>query len=429
MRRAGAAAAVAGGLTILGAGPARGQAAKTFKVGLIGCGGRGNGAAGDILNAAKALNVDVRFTALADAYADRVTRAREALKGKGQEVPEAQCFTGFDAYKKLIAADVDIVLMCTSPNFRPMHFEAAVKAGKHVFIEKPVAVDPVGCRRVLATGEEAGKKGLAVLAGTCLRHDKLYRGFWQLISDGTIGRVLGGVTYYCIGRLWCNPRKEGWSDAEYLVRNWANFAEMSGDHIVEQHVHTLDMVNWCLGAAPVAAVAVGGRARRVTGNQFDFFSTDLEYPDQVHIHSICRQVNGCWDRGNGFHLVGEKGWAEKGWGDIRDGVFLWDGKRKVPYPDVPMQGSMYIQEHVVFLDSILKGKPVNDTKAVTEASLTAILARMSAYTGARIEWKELAEPNVKPEFGNFACKPTPEDFEKGEVKAPEDDVVPIPGKA
>jgi len=421
-------AAAGAGLVVLGA-TARGQTAKSFKVGLIGCGGRGRGALDNIISAAKALNVDIKVVALADALPDKLAAARDALKGKGQEVPEAQCFPGFDGYKKLMGTDAEIVLMCTSPNFRPAHFEAAVKAGKHVFVEKPVAVDPAGCRRVFAAGGEAAKKGLGVLAGTCLRHDKGYRALRQLVADGAIGRPLGGAIYYCIGRLRFVPREAGWSDAEYMVRNWYNFAEMSGDHIVEQDVHTIDMLNWCMGASPVAAIGIGARHRRQTGNQYDCFSVDFEYPSQVHVHNICRQINGCeWNWANGVHLVGEKGWARFGPGMAAPLVTLWDGT-KVPPPAIEVHGSMYVEEHYVLLDSLLKGKPINDAKDVTEASLTAILGRTAAYTGRRAEWKELVDPAAKSDLYDLALKPSPEDFEAGKVTAPKDGEAPAPGKA
>ncbi len=415
--------AAVGGLVILG-GAAHGQAAKSFKIGLIGCGGRGRGAISDIMNAGKSLNVDIKVVALADAMPDRVKAAAEGVKARSQQVPEDRCFSGFDAYKKLIATDVEIVLMCTSPNFRPAHFEAAVKAGKHAFVEKPIAVDAPGCRRMLAAGEEAAKKNLAVLAGTCLRHDKGYGAMHQLIVEGAVGRILGGCTYYCTGALWRNPRKEGMGDAEYLVRNWANWAGMSGDHIVEQDVHTIDMQNWCVGSTPVAAVAIGGRHRRQTGDQYDSFSVDYEYADGVHVHNICRQISGCqFNWGNGLILVGEKGIARND-----RGVTLWD-KTKVKSPDVPMTMNMYVQEHCVFLKSLLDGKPINHVKDVTESTLSAIMGRDAAYTGRRIEWKEYMDPAAKSDLFDKAYPTTSGDFESGKVVAPKDDVVPIPGKA
>jgi len=408
MRKAGAMGAAAGALTILGA-SARGQAVKTYKVGLIGCGGRGRGALANIMDAGKAVNVDIKVVALADAMPDRLAGGRKGVKARGQEVPESRCFLGFEAYKKLLDTDVEIVLMATSPNFRPAHFEAAVKAGKHVFVEKPVAVDAPGCRRMLAAGAEAEKKGLGVLAGTCLRHNRGYVAMRQLIADGAIGRPLGGAIYYCTSRLWSRPRAKGMSDAEYLVRNWANFAGMSGDHIVEQDVHTIDMT--------------GARHRRKTGDQYDSFSVDFEYPNKVHIHNLCRQINGCWSWGNGVHLVGEKGWAR-----IGRGVTLWDGTR-VKDPELQLHRNMYVQEHIVLLKSLLEGKPINHVKDVTSSTLSAIMGRDAAYTGRRIEWKEYLDPAAKSDLYAKAYPTTSEDFESGKVVAPKDGVAPIPGKA
>ena len=423
MRGAALSAAAVGGLTILGARPASGQAGKVLKAGLIGCGGRGTGAAVNCIQAGKILGVEVQVTALADAMPDRLQGSRNRMKKAGSDVPDNRCFTGYDAYKKLVDTDVDIVLMATPPNFRPVHFEAAVNAGKHVFMEKPVAVDPVGCRRIYAAGELATKKKLSVMPGTCLRHHKGYGGTRQLIADGAMGRVLGGTIYYCTNRLWARPRKAEWNDAEYLVRNWVNFVELSGDHIVEQHVHTIDMLNWMMGAPPVAAVAVGGRARRQTGNQYDFFSIDFEYPNQVHVHSISRQITGCWNRGNGVHLTGDKGWSRG-----TNGVTQWDGT-KVKLPALDWQRSMYVQEHVVLLDSILQGKAFNGTQGVADGTLAAIMGRMAAYTGKRVQWNQLADAKGKSPMGSLAYKPSPADFETGAVKAPADDVIPIPGKA
>ncbi|MFW6162764.1 MAG: Gfo/Idh/MocA family protein [Planctomycetota bacterium] len=415
-------AIAAGGLTILGAASARGQAKKTLTAGLIGCGGRGTGAAHNCVQAGKQLGVDVKIVALADVFPDRVQRTRRSVKKTGSEVPDGQCFVGFDAYKKLVGTDVDIVLMATTPSFRPSQFEAAVKADKHVFMEKPVAVDPVGCRQMYELGELATQKKLSVMPGTCLRHHRGYAGSRQQIADGLIGRVLGGTIYYCTGRLGFTRRREGWTDREYMIRNWKSFCETSGDHIVEQHVHTIDMLLWILGATPVAAVANGGRARRQTGNMYDNFSIDFEFPDHVHIHSISRQINGCWNWGNGLAFAAEKGWLH-GTGGVR----LWDDT-KPPMPTLDWHRSMYVQEHVVLLDSILHDKAYNGTRGVTDGTLAAVMGRMAAYTGKRITWQQLTDPKAKGSLATFQCEPTPADFEADQVKAPPDDVVPLPGK-
>jgi len=398
------AAATGATLTVLGA-TARGQG-KIFKIGLVGCGGRGMGAVATTIAAGQSLQVEVKMAAAADYFKEPVELAAQRY-----EIAKDRCFVGPDAYKKLCESDVDLVLLGAPPVFRPPHLEAAVKAGKHIFMEKPVAVDPPGCRKVYATGEKATEKKLCVVAGTCLRHSPGYAATRKVVAeDGAIGKLLGGAIYYCVGQLWRNPRKEGWSDAEYLVRNWVNFTAMSGDHIVEQYVHTLDMLDWHVGAHPVATAGFGGRARRKTGDQFDFFSVDLEYPDGIHIHSMCRQVNGCYSNVSEY-LVGEKGTTNCG-GGVNPGV---------PLPEVPGHGNPYVQEHVDLLNAILKGEPLNETQNVAEATLGAVMSRISTYTGQRVTWDEMMK-------SDFACKPSAEDFEKGEAKAPPDDVAAIPGK-
>jgi predicted dehydrogenase len=416
--RTAVAAWTAGGLTILGANTARGQAKKTLKAALIGCGGRGSGAIRDCLNAAKHLGTaEIKVVALADAMKDRVDGAREGLRKEGHEIPEDRCFVGFDAYKKVMATDVDLVLLTETPVFRPSHYAAAVEAGKHVFMEKPVAVDPAGCRKMYATGEKAAQKKLSVVAGTCLRHAAGYAATHKVVAeDGAIGKIRGGVIWYCTGRLWARPRQEGWSDAEYMVRNWVNFAAMSGDHIVEQYIHTLDMLSWHMGATPVAAVGFGGRHRRKTGDQFDFFSNDLEYADKVHVHGCCRQISGCWSRANEGELAGEKGTCSFG----NKGVVRDLERKPLPLPEYQWHGSMYVQEHVVLLDSILGEKAVNHTKEVTDSTLAAVMSRIAAYTGQRVTWDEMLKSDL-------ALSPSEEDFEQGTVKAPPDDVVPVPG--
>jgi predicted dehydrogenase len=395
-------------------------AKKVLKAALVGCGGRGNGAISDILQAGQHLGtVEVKVVALADAYKDRVDNVQKMLAKMGQDVPAAQCFTGFDGYRKACASDADVVLMATAPAFRPLHFAAAVAAGKHVFIEKPVAVDAPGCRRMYEIGRQAEEKKLSVVAGTCLRHAAGYAATRKVVAeDKAIGAIRGGAIWYLTGQLWRRARAAGMSDAEYLVRNWVNFTCMSGDHIVEQYIHTLDNLMWHMNALPVAAVALGGRSRRQTGDQYDFFSVDYEFPGNVHIHGMCRQVNGCLNKAN----VGEI-WGEKGFCSFGGGGFVADASgAKLPLPKFQWNGNMYVQEHAVLLDSILNGKAVNHTKDVTDSTLATVMSRVSAYTGQRVTWEQLMK-------SNDACSPAAADFEGGEVKAPPDDVIAIPGKA
>jgi len=419
MRNAVAAAGAVGGLTILGA-TARGQAKKTFKIGLIGCGGRGRGAMVNNLDAGKHLGVSVAVAALCDIYPERLAQARELLKQRGIEVPDSRCFIGFDGYKKMMETDVDVVLLATPPVFRPVHFEAAVKAGKHVFMEKPVCVDPAGGLRVIAAGEEAKKKGLGVVAGTQRRHQATYLGARKLVEDGKIGTIWGGVVYWCGSKSWAFPREKEWSDLEYITRNWINFVEMSGDHIIEQHVHNIDIMCWFMGGPPYLAVSFGGRARRKTGNCYDFFATDYWYEKgTIHITSACRQINGAWSR-VGEQLVGEKGY-------MKSGRIYLHPRERVKMPEFPgHHPNPYVQEHVALLDSIVKGKPLNEAYQVTESCLVGIMGRISAYTGQPVRWTDVSKPEGR--FGKLALKPAPEDFETGKVQVPPDDVIPLPGK-
>jgi predicted dehydrogenase len=385
---------------------------KKFRVALIGCGGRGTGALKDCHEAAKNIGAELEVVATADWFKDRAEGA-----GKEYNVPTERCFFGGDAYKKLLETNAEVVLIATSPNFRPVHFEAAVNAGKHVFMEKPVAVDPPGARRVIAAGEKAKEKGLAVVAGTQRRHQGSYLRTKYALDQGVIGEIVGGAIWWCGGALWFQRRKPGESDADYMVRNWVSFTEMSGDHIVEQHVHNLDVANWFIGHPPQSALGFGGRARRKTGDQFDFFSLDLDYGNGCRIHSMCRQINGTDGDVREFF----RGTAGETWGGGTP-----KGSKQV---DIPKFSDInpYVQEHIDLLNSISEGKPLNEARNVAESTLTAIMGRISAYTGKLVRWKEVAEDQNSPWY-NLTVKPTAEDFEKGQAVAPPDDIVAVPGK-
>jgi len=358
--------------------------------------------------------VDIELAGIADWFKTKTEKVADKFS-----VPEKKSFVGADSYKKLLETDVDIVLLVTPPNFRPVHLEAAVNAGKHVFIEKPVAVDPPGVRRIIKAGELAQEKGLAVLAGTQRRHQAKYRQNKYAVERGAIGDIKGGCVWWVGGRLWRKRRKEGESDADYMVRNWLNFVEMSGDHIVEQHLHNLDVANWFIGKHPIRALGFGGRARRETGNQYDFFSVQHDYSNQLYIHSMCRQIKGCYVRVS-EHFIGTKGsvWA---------GGALSADKKVKKIPEFPEHEGPYVQEHIDMLKSILEDKPLNDSRNVAESTLTGIMGRISAYTGDMVRWSDVAEKQDSHLY-NLTITPTAEDFEKGEVTAPPDDVVPVPGK-
>lgn len=401
----------------LAAAPALGQSAPAGKarltVGLIGCGGRGNGALSDFIAAAKILGREVTVTAVGDAFAPA---AQGAAKRFG--VDAAKAFGGYDAYRKVIASGCDFVVMAAPPAFRPVHFTAAVEAGKHCFIEKPVAVDAVGARVMRAAGEKAKAKGLGVVAGTQRRHQAGYLLNKARIDAGAIGDIRGGTLHWNGTVPWIKRRNAGEKAADYMARNWLNFTEMSGDHIVEQHVHNLDVAIWFLGRNPVSAVGYGGRARRETGNMFDFFSVDYDFGGGVHIHSQCRQISGTWSR-VGELFTGATGEAF--------GVGKVSG-RKVDVPEPRLESeNPYVQEHVALIKGVLAGAPPNETQAVTDSTLAAIMGRLSAYTGELVRWSDLVANEKSPWFSQ-ACSPAASDFEKGEVALPEEKP-PIPGKA
>lgn len=418
MKGAAAAGAAFGAFQILGA-TAKGQG-KLFRVGLIGCGGRGSGALSQHVEAAKILNdelklgIEIQVVACADFFKDRAEGT-----GKRHGVPADKCFGGADNYKKLLEVPMDTVLMAQAPVFRPPHFEAAVKAGKHVFMEKPIGVDAPGIRKVMEAGKLAKEKGLMVVAGTQRRHEQGYNRQYQLIKEGAVGKVLAGRVAWNMGKIFhnnpMNPTKP-----DDLVRggNWQLWIEMSGDHICEQHVHNLDIANWFIGRHPVSAVGFGGRARRKAGNMYDFFSGDVDYGDGVHIHSMCRQVGGCWD------WVGESFVYEKQ--APKDYKF----QEPIRYSEIPQKGGGHMQEHINMLYYLVKGKELNEAQSVAEATAAAIMVRDSAYTGKMMTWEEMfGDPKKNPALYNKMLKPSWEDFETGNIEYPKDGDAPIPGTA
>jgi len=387
---------------------------KTFKIGLIGCGGRGRGAVKDSIEAGKILGFNVEVVAFADYFMDRAERAAKQFN-----VPAARCFGGADCYQKLLETDVQIVMIVGAPLFRPAHLEAVVKAGRHAFIEKPVAVDPPSCRRVIAAGEEAKKKGLVIISGTEMRHDFSYRKTHQAVAiEKALGKLYAGRVSFCIAHMFSrqpiNPQ-----NGDDLVRTWQNWIALSGDQLVEQHVHNIDVANWFCGRPPVSAVGFGGRARRNAGDMYDFFSVDYDYGDGVHIHSMCRQVDRCWN------WVGHDFVYEKGHTDGKDNP----NPKQSPIPaGLPEGPSSHHQEQIDTLFYANKPEPLDQARAVAESSATAIMGRISAYTGQQVTWDEImGDPNKKPELYNLTLKPTAEDFEKGTVEIPKEGIVPVPG--
>lgn len=386
---------------------------KKVKVALVGCGGRGKGDLRNVQEACSILGLDCEVVALADAFKDAVQKAAGQFN-----VSSSRSHHGFDAYRKVAASDAEIVLLVTPPLFRPLHLEAMLKAGKHVFVEKPIAVDAPGCRKVLELGEYAKSKGLGISAGMQRRHSGSYLKQKALIEAGALGEILGGIVTWN-GRVpWIWERKSDWSDAEYITRNWLNWIETGGDHIVEQHVHNLDIANWFIGRTPKSAVGFGGRARRESGNSFDFFSVDLDYGDNVHIHSQCRQISGCANR-VGEELRGTKGYV------IGGNKLKGDDSVTVPSPQVDSDNDG-IQEMVDMIRNIRAGTPLNEARIVAEATGTAIMGRMACYTGKKILWSDLFQ-NDSSEWFNFTHGIAAEDFEQKKITLPPENVVPVPG--
>jgi myo-inositol 2-dehydrogenase / D-chiro-inositol 1-dehydrogenase len=351
-----------------------------IKAGLVGCGGRGSGAADQVVRAAP----NVKLVAMADAFKDRLDESRNGLikqHGDKIDVPPERCFVGFDAYQKLLSSDVNYVILATPPGFRPTHLKAAVAAGKNIFTEKPVAVDGPGIRTCFAVYEESKTKGLFIGAGTQRHHQTGYVETLKQIHDGAIGEIAAARGYWNQGSIWVKERKPEWSDMEYQMRNWYYFTWLCGDHIVEQHVHNLDVINWAMKSHPVRAVGVGGRQVRTGpqfGNIYDHFAVDYEYENGVHLLSMCRQIDNC-ENSVSEALVGTKGRCQVNRYSIT-GEKPWRFKGK--------DNDAYLQEHTDLIESIRSGKPVNELKSVTESTLTAIMGRMSAYTGKAVTWEQ-----------------------------------------
>lgn len=383
--------------------------ADTVRVGVIGCGGRGTGAAFNALEA----HPSTRIVALADLFPDRLDGARNYLTNSEDfadrvEIGE-RAFTGFDCYERLLALkEIDVVILATPPGFRPIHFQAAVNAGKHVFMEKPVAVDPAGVRTVIAAAEQAKARNLSVVAGTQRRHERCYLEAMRRIRDGAIGDVHSARCAWNQGGLWVHERQPGYTDMEWQCRNWLYFCWLSGDHINEQHVHNLDVVNWAFGAHPTSAFGMGGRQVRTDakyGDIYDHFAVEYEYEGGRRCLSFCRQQDGTDGR------VEESIYGTRGTLTSRPGFALISGENEWRFTGP--NGNPYADEHVNLLASIRGDGPYcNEARQVAESTLTAIMGRMSAYTGKRVTWDQAMNSalDLSPAayaFGDLPVGPVP----------------------
>jgi len=372
-----------------------------IRIGVIGCGGRGTGAVQDALGSSQG----VTLVAMGDLFPDRLASSRKSLTekyGKAIEVTDDRAFTGFDAYKKVLASDANYIILATPPGFRPIHLAAAVESGKNIFTEKPVAVDGPGIRSVLETYEKARAKGLGIAAGTQRRHQTGYLETMKRIHDGSIGNILSARCYWNQGALWKRDRQPQWSDAEWQLRNWLYFTWLSGDHIVEQHVHNIDVVNWAMGTHPVKANGMGGRQVRTSpdyGHIFDHFAIDYEYENGTTLMSMCRQIEGC-DKSVSEALIGDKGRSQVDKYEIT-GAKAWKFTEQDNRP--------YVQEHTDFIASIRAGKPYNELKTVAESTLTAIMGRMSTYSGKVVTWDQAlnSQETLMPSGLTLGPLPTP----------------------
>jgi predicted dehydrogenase len=384
---------VAGAALVAGNGGVFAAGSDKIRVGLIGCGGRGTGAG--IIDCAQS-SKGVELIAIGDLFQDHLDAAPELIKANLRQrelavddiykVTPDTTFVGKDAYKNVIASNVDMIILTTPPYFRPAYFRAAVDAGKHVFIEKPIAVDPVGVRSVIETAELAKQKGLTVVAGTQLRRFEPMRQAIKRLHDGAIGDITGGQVVRTGGAMrdWREDEKvqrAEWSEMEYHIRRWLFWTWTSGDFITEMHVHNLDIMNWILGSHPVSCMAMGGRQARTEpefGNIYDHFSAEYLYPNDVRIEYLGTQIDKFTYRLD-QRVQGTKGSAYLDFGNARiKSAKPWEYSGEHPDPAV--------QEYADMIDSIRNGRAINEGRQVAESTLTAIMGRMSAYAGRELKW-------------------------------------------
>ena len=364
---------------------------KELKVGIVGCGGRGCGCVQQLMEAANGIKIH----AIGDVFPDRMQNLRNMAKAQYNiDIPEENCFLGFDAYKKVIDSGVDCVVLTTPPVFRPLHFQYAVQKGKHSFMEKPIAVDPKGYRTIMAAAKQAKAKNLSVVTGIQRRHQRSYIEANKMIQAGYIGEITGGNVYWNQNMLWYRNREQGWSDTEWMIRDWVNWKWLSGDHIVEQHVHNIDVFLWMSGYKVAKATGFGSRHRRITGDQFDNFSIDFEMENGVHLHSMCRQIDGCSNKVGEF-IQGTKGTWYSGTNEIKDlkGNVIWKYDQAAAEAEFK-QHNPYVLEHVNWINNIRKGTAYEDATDCAVACLAAVMGRESAYKGNTVTWDEASKSEL-----------------------------------
>ncbi len=410
-----AAGSLAGGLSVARSAHAA-MADETIRAALIGCGGRGTGAATDCLNVPD----NIKLIALADLFEERVRTARDTLKkqfGDRVDVPDERMFAGLDAYRKAIDCGVDLVLMATPPGVRPPQYRAAVEAGKHIFTEKPLCTDAAGFRMLMEANRLAEKKGLKIGVGLQRHHQPNYRETVKRIQDGAIGRITFLRCYWNMGNIWTKPRQSGDTELAYQLRNWQYFYYFGGDNITEQHIHNLDVCNWVMEGHPVEANGMGGRQGRDRfpdmGQIYDHHFVEFTYANGVKMFSQCRQMPNCWNQ------VAEFAHGTDGEADCAGEI---TGKSPWKYRGENVNG--WAREHVDLIRAIRSGEKYHEGWYGATSSMTSVLGRMATYSGRLLKWDEVVEkaPAEVPELVSWDQKmpimPDPDGTYKSSVVMP-----------
>ena len=399
-----------------------------IKIGLVGCGGRGTGAADQAMNT----EGDTKLVAVGDVFEDRMSSCLRSLSSrhsKQVDVPKERQFVGFDCYKKVIESDIDLVILATPPGFRPLHFETAVNAGKHVFMEKPVASDAPGVRRVLEANKIAKEKNLAVAVGLQRHHEKAYIETINRLKDGAIGDIIFCRAYWNSGGVWTRERSASQTELEYQMRNWYYFNWLCGDHIVEQHIHNLDVINWLMDGPPATAQGQGGRQVRKGsdhGEIYDHHMIEFTYGNGVKMLSCCRHIPGVWNS------VSEHAHGSKGYADISGGK-IYDAKGDLAWSYGSGGRNGHQEEHHDLFAALRNGERPNEGDNGAHSTMTAIFGRMATYSGKELSYDDafkseiaLADFDKLTSFDDEApVKPNPEAVEKQAENSPY--VIPMPG--
>ena len=423
-------AVAAAGAGVLGSLPmaarAYARSDETIRIGLIGCGGRGTGATTQALST----RGDVKLVAMADAFSDRLESHLKQLQSHFRnrpgrvDVDPDHRFVGFDAYKKLLASDIDMVIIATPPGFRPIHFEAAVKANKNIFAEKPVATDPPGIRKFLAAVKLSKQKNLKVGVGLQRHHQYTYIEALKRIRGGEIGDVVDLRVYWNGGGVWepRRTREQCKSEMEYQMRNWYYYTWLCGDHIVEQHIHNLDVGNWIKNAHPVMAYGMGGRQVRTDkryGEIFDHHAVEFVYADGTRMFSQCRHIHNCWNSVT-EHAAGTKGTVDLT-SNNRIGASITTAGKKWSYKaKTNKTNNPYQTEHDELFAAIREDRPYNEGEYGATSTMTAIMGRLATYGGKAVDWNEAINSKISLLPDRFAWDANPKSMpnDKGEYKIP-----------